>query len=223
MTVEEVASLFRVYMDEPDQTFVSDAQMVIWLTSAYDDFRALVTEMDPQVYTRQQVYSLSNARVLDLATSAPPILGASAAAGQRLYQLVNIYMIESVSQPNNIVENLEPSLSVSSTYDFRANYTLRGTELIFPDDVTMDIRIDYIPEPNVTWSNSGGAGATYIDDLNRFHDIIAMLAYLQYAIVDVAPNNELNGQLARRVQQLRAYLEGRSGGVVERIVDVRWM
>ena len=87
----------------------------------------------------------------------------------------------------------------------------------------MDIRIDYIPEPNVTWSNAGGADTTYIDDLNRFHDIIAMLAYLQYAIVDVAPNNELNGQLARRIEQLRTYLEGRAGGIVERVVDVRWM
>ncbi len=54
-------------------------------------------------------------------------------------------------------------------------------------------------------------------------DIIAMLAYLQYAIVDVAPNNELNGQLARRIEQLRTYLEGRAGGIVERVVDVRWM
>ena len=197
MTVEEVAALFRVYMDEPDQTFVSDAQMVIWLTSAYDDFRALVTEMDPQIYSRQQVYSLSNVRLLDLATSAPAILGPTAAAGTRLYQLVNIYSIESPSQPNNIVENLQPSLSVTGTYDSRADYTLRGTELVFPEAVTMDIRIDYIPEPSVTWSNAGGAGTTYIDDLNRFHDIIAMLAYLQYAIVDVAPNNELNGQLAR--------------------------
>jgi len=223
MTVEEVAALFRVYMDEPDQTFVSDAQMVIWLTSAYDDFRALVTEMDPQIYSRQQVYSLSNARLLDLATSAPAILGSTAAAGTRLYQLVNIYSIESAAQPNNIVENLQPSLSVTSTYDSRANYTLRGTELVFPEAVTMDIRIDYIPEPNVTWSNAGGAGTTYIDDLNRFHDIIAMLAYLQYAIVDVAPNNELNGQLARRIEQLRTYLEGRAGGIVERVVDVRWM
>jgi len=220
MTVEEVAALFRVYMDEPDQTFVSDTQMSIWLTSAYDDFRAIVTEMDPQFYTRQQVYSLSEARTLDLATSVPPILGASAAAGQRLYQLVNIYMIESASQPDNIIGNLEPSLSVTSTYDSRSNYTLRGTELVFPEATTMDIRIDYIPEPNINWA---GLGPDYIDDLNRFHDVIALLAYLQYAIVDVAPNNELNGQLARRVSQLRTYLEGRGGGIVERVVDVRWM
>jgi hypothetical protein len=220
MTVAEVAAMFRVYMDEPDKTFVNDAQLSTWLASAYDDFRSIVTEMDPHIYLRQQVYSLSNARTLDLATSAPAILGSTAAAGTRLYQLVNIYTIESTTQPNNIVASLEPSLSVTSTYDSRSNYTLQGTQLTFPEAVTMDIRIDYIPEPNINW---GGLGADYIDDLNRFHDIIALLAYLQYAIVDVAPNNELNGQLARRVEQLRAYLEGRAGGIVERVVDVRWM
>ena len=220
MTVAEVAAMFRVYMDEPDKTFVNDAQLSTWLASAYDDFRSIVTEMDPHIYLRQQVYSLSNARTLDLATSAPAILGSTAAAGTRLYQLVNIYTIESTTQPNNIVASLEPSLSVTSTYDSRSNYTLQGTQLTFPEAVTMDIRIDYIPEPNINWA---GLGADYIDDLNRFHDIIALLAYLQYAIVDVAPNNELNGQLARRIEQLRSYLEGRAGGIVERVVDVRWM
>ncbi|QDP48087.1 MAG: hypothetical protein Unbinned5179contig1001_43 [Prokaryotic dsDNA virus sp.] len=220
MTVAEVAAMFRVYMDEPDKTFVNDAQLSTWLASAYDDFRSIVTEMDPHIYLRQQVYSLSNARTLDLATSAPAILGSTAAAGTRLYQLVNIYTIESTTQPNNIVASLEPSLSVTSTYDSRSNYTLQGTQLTFPEAVTMDIRIDYIPEPNINWA---GLGASYIDDLNRFHDIIALLAYLQYAIVDVAPNNELNGQLARRIEQLRSYLEGRAGGIVERVVDVRWM
>ena len=84
----------------------------------------------------------------------------------------------------------------------------------------MFIRIDYIPEPSVNWA---GLGATYIDDLTRFHDIIALVSYLRYAIVDAAANEQLNVLLGRRIEQLRAYLEARSGGVVENVVDVRWM
>ena len=220
MNVGEVATAFRVYIDEPDQTFVNDAQVELWLERAYDDFRAMVTEIDPYVYARQQVYSLSSARTLDLAAAAPPILGSTAAAGARIYQLINIYEIESTALPNNIVNVLGPSISETSTYEQRSNYTLRGTELVFPSEVTMDIRIDYIPEPYVTWA---GLTAAYIAALTRFHDIIALVAYLQYAIVDAASNQELNTQLMRRIEQLRAYLEARSGGVVERVVDVRWM
>ena len=220
MNVNEVATAFRVYIDEPDQTFVNDAQLELWLERAYDDFRAMVTEIDPYVYARQQVYSLSNARTLDLAAVAPPILGSTAAAGARIYQLINIYEIESTALPNNIVNVLSPSVSETSTYEHRSNYTLRGTELVFPAEVTMDIRLDYIPEPNVTWA---GLGAVYIDDLTRFHDIIALVGYLQYAIVDAASNQELNTQLMRRMEQLKSYLESRSGGIVEHVVDVRWM
>lgn len=218
MLVNEVAAAFRVYMDEPDKTFVNDAQIELWLARAYDDFRAIVTEIDPFVYSRSQVYSIANARTLDLSTAVPAILGA--AATNRLYQLINIYQIESAALPDNVLGTLEPSVSASSTYSGRASYTLRGTELLFPAEVTMSIRIDYIPEPAVTWA---GLGAVYIDDLTRFHDIIAMLACLQYAIVDAAANPELNTQLSRRLGQLRAYLESRSGGVTESVVDVRWM
>jgi hypothetical protein len=57
--VNEVAAAFRLYMDEPDQTFVNDAQLAIWLERGYDDFRAIVTEMDPHIYSRSQTYSLS--------------------------------------------------------------------------------------------------------------------------------------------------------------------
>jgi|15BtaG_2_1085339.scaffolds.fasta_scaffold00240_4 hypothetical protein len=218
MLVNEVAAAFRVYMDEPDKTFVNDAQVELWLARAYDDFRAIVTEIDPFVYSRSQVYSIASARTLDLSTSVPAILGA--AATNRLYQLINIYQIESAALPDNVLGTLEPSVSASSTYSGRASYTLRGAELLFPAEVTMSIRIDYIPEPAVTWA---GLGAVYIDDLTRFHDIIAMLACLQYAIVDAAANPELKTQLSRRVEQLRAYLESRSGGVTESVVDVRWM
>jgi len=218
MLVNEVAAAFRLYMDEPDQTFVNDSQLAIWLERGYDDFRAIVTEMDPYIYSRSQTYSLTDARLLDLAAGAAPILGS--AATNRLYQLVNIYQIESLALPDNIIATLKPSASAQSTYDYRSNYTLRGTELLFPAAMTMFIRIDYIPEPNVNWS---GLGATYIDDLTRFHDIIALVACLRYAVVDSASNEQLNALLARRIEQLRAYLEARSGGVVESVVDVRWM
>jgi hypothetical protein len=219
MLISEVAALFKVYMDEPDQTFVDNALMANWLQRAYDDFRCIVTEVDPYIYTVSQTYNLSAARKLDLDGT---ILGS--AADPRMYQLNNIYEIESTALPDNILRRLDPSAALDSTYDLRANYTLKGTELFFAGEVTMAIRVDFIPEPTVAQVAAWNAlGATYIDDLNRFHDLIALIAYLQYAISDSADNQQLIGLLGRRQQQLRTYLENRSGGIVERVVDVRWM
>jgi len=221
MLAEEIARDFRVYMDEPDQTFVDAAQLAIWLEKAYDDFRALVTEIDPYVYTRSQTYSLSAVRKLDLAAAAPPILGSTAT--NRLYQLINIYQVESTTLSDNILRRLEPAVALTSTYDLRADYTLKGTELFFTGEMSMDIRVDYIPEPTIVWATAAVGGSVYVDDLNRFHDIIALIAYLQYAIADSADNVQLVAVLGRRQRQLRAYLENRSGGLTEQVTDVEWM
>lgn len=222
MLAEEIARDFRIYMDEPDKTFVDEAQLAIWLEKAYDDFRALVTEIDPFVYGVSQVYSLGAVRKLDLAGVVTPILGATAVT--RMYQLVNIYRIESAALSDNVVGLLTPGTALQSTYDARADYTLKGTELFFPAETTMDIRVDYIPEPAIVWATAIVIGQNvYVDDLNRFHDIIALIAYLQYAIADAADNEQLMRQLGRRQQQLRSYLENRSGGITEHVTDVRWM
>lgn len=222
MLAEEIARDFRIYMDEPDKTFVDEPQLAVWLEKAYDDFRALVTEIDPFVYGVSQVYTLSAVRKLDLAGAVTPILGAAAAV--RMYQLVSIYRVESPVLSDNILSALTPGTALQSTYDERADYTLKGTELFFPRETTMDIRVDYIPEPTIPWATAIAVGQNvYVDDLNRFHDIIALIAYLQYAIVDAADNQQLMQLLGRRQQQLRAYLENRSGGITEHVTDVRWM
>jgi len=219
MLAEEIAAEFVIYMDEPDRTWVDDPRTAIWLERAYDDFRASVIGIDPQIYALSQTYSLSGVRRLDLDGT---LLGAGAA--NRMYQLVNIYTIESTAQPDNVLALLEPAVALESAYDQRADYVLRGTELFFPGEVTMDIRVDYVPEPAINWNTAIVAGANvYVDDLNRFHDLIALIACLQYAVADVAENPQLLGLLGRRQDQLRSYLEGRSGGRLESVVDVGWM
>ena len=81
MTVDDVAKLFRRYMDEPDQTFVDDAQMAVWLSLAYDDFRSVVVDMAPYIYAQEHVATLSAARTLDLDGI---LLGQGAPAATRL-------------------------------------------------------------------------------------------------------------------------------------------
>ena len=221
MLVEEVAALYRRYMDEPDQTFVDNAQMASFLALAYDDFRSVVIEMDAYVYAASHVATLASARTLDL---APALLGATAPEATKLYQLVDIYSVESAALTDNVVGRLRPAVNLKSTYDGRTDYALKGSSLFFSTDYTGTIRIDYIPEQNIDWVGGIVVGSNeYIDDLNRFHDLIALIAYLQYAIIDSAQNPELVALLGRRQAQLRVYLEARAGGIIERVADVEYM
>ena len=220
MNVPDVAALYRRYMDEPDQTFVDNAQMAIFLSLAYDDFRSVVIEMDPYVYAASHTVLLSAARTLDLSGI---LLGSAAPAATRLHQLVDIFDVESVALPNNVRRRLVPAMNLKSTYDGRTDYTLKGTTLFFPYEYSGTIRIDYIPEQYIAWDTGVGGVDVYIDDLNRFHDLIALIAYLQYAILDSAEQPQLVALLMRRQTQLRAYLEGRSGGIIEHVADVEYM
>jgi len=218
--VADVAALFRRYMDEPDQTFVDDAQMAQWLSLAYDDFRAVVIDMAPYVYAQEHVVTLADARILDL---TGVLLGSAAPAATRLYQLVDIYRVNSATDTDNVVRRLVPSLNLKSAYDGRSDYVLKGPVINFASEYSGVFRVDYVPDQDVDWVNGVLGVAVYIDDLNRFHDIIALTAYLQYAIVDSADNAQLLALLNRRERQLREYLENRAGGIVEMVVDLEYM
>ena len=88
---------------------------------------------------------------------------------------------------------------------------------------TGTIRIDYIPVQRINWTTSIGAGQDVaIDDLDAFHDLIALIAYLQYAILDAADNPQLLRLMERRQQQLKDYLSNRSGGIVETVATSDW-
>lgn len=216
MTVQEVYNLYRRYIDEPDLTFVDQAQASQFLDLAYRDFRTLVSSMDPYVFTLSQSYTLSSARFQSLDGT---IMGSAAPAASRLYMLRDVFWIDP-SVPHYSYGRLRPGTTVEQLVDGRCDYVLVGSTLEFNFERTGTIVVEFIPEPNVDWTT---IAATYIDDLNSFHDMIALIAYLQYAIIDSAENPQLLALLAKRTTQLREYLENRSGGIAERVSDVEYM
>ena len=216
MLVEEVAALFRRYMDEPDQTFVDDVQMAIWLRLAYEDFRTIVCSVDPYIYTGFNSFTLTNARTQSLAGT---LLGSTAPAGTRMYQLLDLWRQD--PSTGELLRRLKPGGTREELVDGRCDYLLNGTTIEFNREMTGTIRVTYLLEQNVNWSGGIVAGSNiYIDDINSFHDLIALIAYLQYAIVDSAENPQLLALFTRRQAQLRQYLENRSGGLVEYVSDV---
>ena len=100
---------------------------------------------------------------------------------------------------------------------------LEGTKLLFSGDTNDLLNIEYVPEaPNVfTPANIiSGAGAE-IDNLSDYHDLIALLAYRQYAIKDFQQNPVIEIQMAERKAELTEYLqEGRAFNARSTVVAV---
>ena len=216
MLAREVADLLRTYLDEPDQTVVDDTYLASILERAYDDFRQIVVEIDPYVYATRVTQTLSNVKEHSL---NGVILGASPLY-PKMYQLVDIFEV-SPSDATDVRYRFVPSLEANPRA--MAEYSLVGTELVFFLKQTGTIRIDYIPVQRINWTTSIGAGLDVaIDDLDAFHDLIALIAYLQYAILDAADNPQLLRLMQRRQQQLKDYLSNRSGGIVETVATSDW-
>ena len=69
-------------------------------------------------------------------------------------------------------------------------------------------------QPSQSWSGvvTQATGVVINDDFNAWHDMIALFAYAQYAIVDAASNQQLMMHLESRKTAFRDYLMQRSWG-----------
>jgi len=207
MNVAEVKALFRAYCDEPDETFLSDANVVSYLQRGYDEFRRRITALSPYAFAIDVDIAISGT-VYDLAAPTNPVilLGASVPVGvQRLVDLVAIRQ-QNTSAPF-LGSQYKGGASVKAIMNAFRSYTLVGTKLVFSESVDNTLVITYVPESNINWTTG-----TFIDDMTQFHDMIALFAVQQYQIRDAAFNQPLMIQLKQRVQDLDGY-------VVDRNVD----
>ena len=212
MIVSQIVSLFRAYCDEPDATFLTDADVSAYLREGYDEFRRKVSVLDPYVFA-VDVDITVNADVYDLADVANPVvlLGPDAnlnpgpPTAPRLMQLVSVRV---QGNSNNIGSY---QYKGTSTYKGLVNsyrtYLLMGTKLFFSENVGQTLTLSYIPEQNVTWT---ATSTDLPDNLTQFHDMIALYATKQYQIRDAAINNPLMVQLQQRERDLEAYVVTRN-------------
>ena len=50
MNVTEIKTLFRAYCDEPDETVLSNDNVVRYLQRGYDEFRRRITALNPYTF-----------------------------------------------------------------------------------------------------------------------------------------------------------------------------
>lgn len=204
MTTTEVFSLFQQYADEPDATWLTDADISSYLDRGYDEFRRIVVELDPRTYYASVTVTFAGQTYeLGGATSAVRILGASPTTA-RLEYLLGVHAINSAGTVQFSYEMVPTRRGLSRSSQ---SALLAGSELRLSGNRSGDVLIEYVPSSDIDWTVAAG----FIDDLTMYHDVIALLAYKQYAIRDGAINGPLYDQMQKRVADLTDYVVQRNG------------
>jgi hypothetical protein len=202
--VSGVSDLFRSYCDEPDTTFLTAANVAQYLELGYNEFREFVSSVVPNTYA-VEVTLTPTGTSYDLATGTVKLLGATPTTA-RMVSLLSVKTRGSNDDPNATIWSGVPSKRALQTAT--RGYYLEGTTLYFSAQPTGTLALYYIPESTVNWANV--AGNEWIDDLVQFHDLIALIAYKQYAIRDGAVNQALTQQMQQRMTALVTHISRRN-------------
>jgi len=231
--VADVRARYDEIVDEPDQTFLTVAMRRQHLSDGYDEFRRQVRMLDPHMYIIEQDIVLAQVSEFDLALTANPVrlLGNPAAAdigfglgltGPRLMEIDTIGVLQGTEVIALVLEAQQIRQVLPNTSRFIGlpwayyHYRLINTRLMFDASVNDTIRVYYIGESQVDWTDDdptvGGYTPEFIDDLTDFHELIALYAAERYTLMDGSKRRELTEERQRVEQQMTARLQwGRSG------------
>jgi hypothetical protein len=206
MNTTEVYNFFRSIIDEDDTTFLTQPQAVVMLSEAYREFRDLVVSVQPDVYTKQAFITLTNTNKYDL-TAADSVTGTrflsasatTATPGSKVQRLVRIAVIDNTVSneasgylmPRNNVELLSGE-----------DYARQGDNIYFGYKYTETFRMEFVPYHTVDFS----AANAFIDNLDQFHPLIALMAAKYYEVRDNAENMALERKRQEKIRELKTWL-----------------
>lgn len=199
MKVEALKSLFRSYTDESDTSFLSTADVELYLELGYNRFRKMVNSVDEMRYAEYSDIAITG----DSHDLNGVLLGEAATTKMQTLLSVNRMVNDKPA------EAFSPVSRQAELYHYgrkrggstAPKYILVGRSVMFDRDVNSTVRFTYIPYHGVSWTLN-----SYVDDLEEFHDLIPMLGYYNYAIRDGVSNQALSVALAERKMELRESL-----------------
>lgn len=205
MNIGEVYDLFRSLVDEPDTTFLSIAETQTYLHAGHLEYRATITDIDPEVFA-SRIWISPTSTEFDLAGvifSSAAAVAPPADAGERIIRLGNV----DNASDDNLAYYITPCQSPVQVQNGEGDYCLAGTTIIFSGNMNNEVvRIEYVRVPAITKTDWVTASATFIDNFANYHPLIALYAARYYAIRDGASNPALIAQLAIKEQELKQFL-----------------
>jgi hypothetical protein len=219
MNTGEVYDLFRSLIDEPDETFLTEAQAQLMCDLGYREFRQTVTDIDPEVYV-ERFHVTPSGREYDLAGSL--FLSPAGVATNPAQRIVRVGQVDSAAN-DSLSFYLVPTQTPVQVENLEGDYCLQNTSLVFGGRMSgSTLRIEYIPESTITKTSWANGNNTKIDNLAVHHPLIALYAARYYMIRDGAPNTTLIAQMDTKETALRSYLTvGRNTDGTHYIVPMR--
>lgn len=204
MVVDEVISLFRMLVDEPDETFLTASDLSVLARVAHDEMRSEIADAQPKLILTRQRFVVSGATFYDLAdvANATVLLGPGPLAPVNALRIHTVHGLASV----------DPASGVPQIYYHGANsesqlycndpsvpmYYLEGTVIRFSTAMTGTFEISYVPVSGVDWTRQTAGMNEFVDDFSHFHDLIALRMAEQYMVRDAEMNGPLQARLSRR-------------------------
>ena len=175
MNTTDVAQLFRNYCDEPDESFLTTANVALYCKLGYDQFLAFVDEINPNVRLRGTVitingiqrYDLSQGGLVATAAGTPSILGPNPniinGAGTfdelpRMTKLISLYSMNAATQVPLTVYNIVNNVEAVTPWGSHNTVQWAGNTLTFSQtqQATFMILYNYEQEIGLTLANPGG-------------------------------------------------------------------
>lgn len=201
MYVDEVVSLFKLFVDEPDETFEDSGDIKVMAEAAHEELRAEIANSNPKLILERQTFSVSGARFYDFADAANatvllgPPLGIKPAGAKRIHTIQTIRSVDATGRPKVRFDGVSDESHLWHVTE-TPRYYFEGTKIWFHGTLTETMEIVYVPVSGVDWTKQTPGDQEFIDDFYLFHDLIALKMAEQYMIRD----GERNDPLMRRIK-----------------------
>jgi hypothetical protein len=221
MTIQQIARLFRQFVDEPNKTFLTDDDVKLYLQIAYDQFREIAFQIDPKVFTETLAnLPITTQNVIDL-TQSPIVAGGSNsilgnlayASGRTMLHITDVVQTQVLGDLTTIQAVLRAAGSYNDLYvpDLLAapSYYLQGDFLYLSGVYSTAGNLTILgvkQQPVSLWSNLNAITPPDTTTIN-YHDLIALLAYRNYAVRDGALQQATEAQLAQRTNEFKEFIQ----------------
>lgn len=205
MLVNEIGTYFRILVDEPDKTWLTDAQVAILMKMAYNQYYRVITDIDEKPFT--DILTINAPGQSTDLTVAPHNLLANIGPYDGKGRLTRLQLVTVVNNGTfaQTFKAAKSSQELVNTNEYL--YALLNKHLVFNlpiSNAKIDLMYTFIPDIDFSKLNIGDNEE--VDEFDDFHDIIALLMYKQYAIKDVSMNPLLENQLGQRIIDLKSYM-----------------
>ena len=232
MNCGEARSLFRSYVDEPDNVWLTDADVNTYLNMSLSEWIGIIRQYGPQVIADSKRYSfssqvagarphlygldLSSALLVAVGEGAAPLMGPSGITDM----LLNVYDYNEANDLRMVPMVIVPSRAALQWQPEMHGVAIQNNVLYFPVEPPTTIAIDYIPNRVTNFVTAADNIEVFGGRLSEFHELIVLLACRRYFVRDDAKNRTIDEMTRRNESRFIPFLQDAQIKGTGRSVDV---